>query len=102
MRITAKRLVVLPIFAAVWLSGCTSSLHPTITVTPQNGGSSFLVTGGGFSSGSPCATLSYDPPSGFKTIIADVPCHDHDFTSPVTWKPAEVPGCTANTPVTLI
>ena len=53
-----KRLVMLPMFAAVLLSSCSPTLHPTITVTPQNGGSSFVISGNGFSSGSPCATLT--------------------------------------------
>lgn len=102
MQITVKRLVVLPVFAAVLLSGCSSTLHPTITVTPQNGGSSFTITGKGFSSGSPCATLSYDPPSGVATIKADVPCAGGQFTSIVNWTPAQIPGCTANTPAAVI
>jgi hypothetical protein len=54
-----KRFLVLPMFAAVLLSGCATTVHPTITVTPQNGGTSFVITGTGFSNVSPCATLSY-------------------------------------------
>jgi hypothetical protein len=102
MQITVKRFLVLPIFAAVLLSGCSSTVHPTITLTPQNGGSSFAISGHGFSSGSPCATLSYVPPSGVTSIKEDVPCGGGQFTPIVAWKPAQVPACTANTPVTVI
>ena len=103
MQITVKLFVVLPAFAGVLLSGCSPTLHPTITVAPQNGGSSFKISGKGFSSGSPCATLSYDPPSGVTTIMANVPCAGGKFSPDVAWTPAQVPGCTiANTPVTVI
>jgi len=103
MQITVKLFVMLPAFAGVLLSGCSPTLHPTITVTPQNGGSSFVISGKGFSSGSPCATLSYDPPSGVTTIKANVPCKGGKFRPDVPWTPAQVPGCTiANTPVTVV
>ena len=97
-----KRFVVLPMFAAVLLSGCSRTLHPTITVTPQNGGSSFVISGSGFSSGSPCATLSYVPPPGVTSIKKDVPCKGGQFNPPVPWTPHQIPGCTANTPVAVI
>jgi hypothetical protein len=101
---TVKLFVVLPAFAGVLLSGCPpTTLHPTITVTPKNGGSSFTISGKGFSSGSgPCATLSYDPPSGVTTIKANVPCAGGKFSPDVPWTPAQVPGCTAKTPVSVI
>ena len=103
MQITVKLFVVLPAFAGVLLSGCSPTLHPTITVTLENGGSSFKISGKGFSSGSPCATLSYDPPSGVTTIMANVPCAGGKFSPDVPWTPPQVPGCTiANTPVTVI
>ena len=97
-----KCFVVLPTFAAVLLSGCSRTLHPTITVTPQNGGGSFVISGSGFSSGSPCATLSYVPPSGVTSIKKDVPCKGGQFNPPVPWTPHQIPGCTANTPVAVI
>ena len=84
------------------MSSCSLTLHPTITITPQNGGRSFAITGSGFSSGSPCATLSYDPPSGITTIVKDVPCAKGNFNPNVAWTPAQIPDCTANTPVTVL
>ncbi len=75
-----KRFVVFPIFAAVLLSGCSSAIHPTITVTPQTGGS-FVIAGNGFTPNTnPCVSLSY---------IVNVP-----GSSPVSINPIE-PGTPA-------
>jgi hypothetical protein len=97
-----KRFVVLPMLATVLLSGCSPTLHPTITLTPKNEGSSFVISGSGFSSGSPCAQLSYLPPSGVTSIKKDVPCKGGKFNPPVSWTPDQIPGCTSNTTVAVI
>src|ERR1039458_2122863 len=99
-----KRFLVLPMFAAVLLLGCSTTLHPTITVTAQNGGTSFLITGTGFSSGTPCATLSSivagTEHSGGSTPMpippGQAPCTGGSFS--LTWTPSQGQ-CTANTPV---
>jgi hypothetical protein len=101
MQITVKLFIVLLAFSGVLLSGCSPTLHPTITVTSTDGGISFAIFGQEFSSGTPCADLSYDPPSGLTRIQANVPCKGGKFNI-VTWTPAQVPGCTANTPVTVV
>jgi len=107
MQITMNRFFVFPIFAAVLLSGCSSTLHPTITITPSSpqAGTSFVVTGMGFSPGSSCAHLSYTVnvgtttnPSGTPVSINAQPtCNGGVFT--LNWTPPQVSNCTANNTV---
>jgi hypothetical protein len=62
-----------------------------------------VISGTGFSSGSPCATLSYTPPSSLPVEIKkNVDCAKGDFTPTVAWTPDQVPGCTKNTSVTVL
>jgi hypothetical protein len=58
-----KRILAFAIFAAALFSGCSSTLHPAITV--QASGGMLLISGTGFSPTNPCATLSivYNPGS---------------------------------------
>jgi hypothetical protein len=70
-----------PVFALMlavaFLSSCSRAPLPTITVTPQNGGTSFLITGSGFTVNAqsaysqPCAQLSFTPePAGAGTPVS--------------------------------
>ncbi len=104
-----KRFLVLPMFAAVLLSGCSSTSHPTITVTPQSG-TSFQIIGTGFSSVPTCAILSYvsyavdasgNAVKGSGSAPIPVPpgkitCSGGNFS--ISWTPSQA-NCTANTPV---
>ena len=88
--------------AAVWLAGCSSTKHPTITVVPQNGGTSFLISGSGFSNGSPCASMGAAFPSlPWVSISHDVGCNGGSFSN-YSWTPAPIAGCTASTTVVVI
>jgi hypothetical protein len=96
------RFLVLPMFAAVLLAGCSTTIRPTIKVIAQNGGTSFLINGSGFSQVSTCATLSYvvQSASGGSTPVpvppGSVGCNLGTFSLP--WTPSQT-GCTANTPI---
>ena len=107
MQITVKRLFVFPSFAALLLLGCSSTKHPTITITPASpqAAGSFVITGMGFSSGTPgsaCAQLTYTVAvgspgnqSGTPVPINSQPSCDGNggFTFP--WTPPQISGCTA-------
>jgi len=85
--------------AAVWLAGCSRTLHPQITVVP-NGVNSFLISGSGFSTGSTCASLNFVPKSTslpWNLISTGVSCSGGVFNN-YQWTPPSMPGCTANTP----
>jgi hypothetical protein len=113
-----RSVLFLPLALAL-LCGCSKTpSHPIIAVTAQNEGSSFQISGSGFSSGSPCATLSYVVlPSGFpQTIESHVPCTSGQLGLPslpvpsapfVPWTPtpakvSQLNTCTANIPISLI
>jgi hypothetical protein len=99
-----RRLGVFLMAAAVLLSCCSPTLRPTIAVVAQNGGSSFLISGTGFSNGSPCASLGatgLPGPDPNVSISKGVNCNHGSFTD-FAWSPSQFSGCKANAPIAVI
>jgi len=112
-----------PVFALMlavgFLSSCSRTPPPTINVTPQNGGTSFLITGSGFTVNAqgaysvPCAQLSFTPEpagSGTPVSIGQVYCNGlgvlvgFEYGNPgYTWTPnLPLPQCNRDTPLNTV